>query len=171
MPGAAALALVAAVALRTRRIPIELAAVWTVNAYEWPIRVAERYAEANGIAVPEGGLVLSTGIAYPVLIMIAVAAVMTWVARRRQFGRYVFAIGGNPEAAELSGINVRRTLMLTFALMGVLVASFAGTTMDTACRLQRYVIQELAGTFARAGGVSSSDRAGRSASSSRSAGC
>jgi carbon starvation protein len=35
------------------------------------------------------------------------------------------------------------------ALMGVLVASFAGTTLDTACRLQRYVIQELAGTFVR----------------------
>jgi carbon starvation protein len=35
------------------------------------------------------------------------------------------------------------------ALMGVLVASFAGTTMDTACRLQRYVIQELAATFSR----------------------
>jgi carbon starvation protein len=34
------------------------------------------------------------------------------------------------------------------ALMGVLVASFAGTTMDTACRLQRYVVQELAATFA-----------------------
>lgn len=33
------------------------------------------------------------------------------------------------------------------ALMGVLVASFAATTMDTACRLHRYVIQELAGTF------------------------
>src|SRR5690606_3912253 len=33
------------------------------------------------------------------------------------------------------------------ALMGVLVASFAGTTMDTACRLQRYVIQELSRTF------------------------
>ena len=33
------------------------------------------------------------------------------------------------------------------ALMGVLVASFAGTTLDTACRLQRYVIQELASTF------------------------
>ena len=33
------------------------------------------------------------------------------------------------------------------ALMGVLVASFAGTTMDTACRLQRYVVQELAGTL------------------------
>lgn len=33
------------------------------------------------------------------------------------------------------------------AMMGVLVASFAGTTLDTACRLQRYVIQELAATF------------------------
>ena len=33
------------------------------------------------------------------------------------------------------------------ALMGVLVASFAGTTLDTACRLQRYVVQELAGTM------------------------
>lgn len=34
---------------------------------------------------------------------------------------------------------------MAVALMGVLVASFAGTTMDTACRLQRYVIQELSG--------------------------
>ncbi len=34
------------------------------------------------------------------------------------------------------------------ALLGVLVASFAGTTLDTACRLQRYVVQELAATFA-----------------------
>jgi len=33
------------------------------------------------------------------------------------------------------------------AVMGVLVASFAGTTLDTACRLQRYVVQELASTF------------------------
>ncbi len=88
----------------------------------------QRYAETSGIEVPDGGLFLATGIAYPVLIMIAVAAVMTWVARRRQFGRYVYAIGGNPEAAELSGINVRRTLMLTFALMGVLVAISAAIT-------------------------------------------
>ena len=37
---------------------------------------------------------------------------------------------------------------VALAIMGVLVASFAGTTLDTACRLQRYVIQELATTFA-----------------------
>ncbi len=45
------------------------------------------------------------------------------------------------------------------ALMGVLVASFAGTTLDTACRLQRYVIQELAGTFKRAGQPAASSAA------------
>jgi carbon starvation protein len=36
---------------------------------------------------------------------------------------------------------------VSVALMGVLVASFAGTTLDTACRLQRYVVQELAATL------------------------
>jgi len=45
----------------------------------------------------------------------------------------------------IAAIGVPHTIAL--ALMGVLVASFAGTTMDTACRLQRYVIQELARTF------------------------
>ncbi|WP_417739939.1 carbon starvation protein A [Rosistilla oblonga] len=41
---------------------------------------------------------------------------------------------------------------IAVALMGVLVASFAGTTLDTACRLQRYVVQELAATFVRGSG-------------------
>ncbi|QDT03277.1 Carbon starvation protein A [Rubripirellula lacrimiformis] len=50
---------------------------------------------------------------------------------------------------------------IAVAIMGVLVASFAGTTLDTACRLQRYVVQELAATFvgdpaadSRSGGLS-----------------
>ena len=62
-----------------------------------------------------------TGIAYPVVILLGVTLVMTYLARRRRFGRYVYAYGGNPEAAELGGINTRRTVMLTFVLMGVLV--------------------------------------------------
>jgi len=62
------------------------------------------------------------GVAYPVVILIGVTLVMTYLARRRRFGRYVYAYGGNPEAAELSGINTRRTVMLTFVLMGLLVA-------------------------------------------------
>jgi D-xylose transport system permease protein len=62
------------------------------------------------------------GVAYPVLILIVVTVLMTYLAKRRRFGRYVYAYGGNPEATELSGINTRRTVMLTFVLMGVLVA-------------------------------------------------
>jgi D-xylose transport system permease protein len=61
-----------------------------------------------------------TGVAYPVVILIGVTLLMTYLAKRRRFGRYVYAYGGNPEAAELSGINTRRTVMLTFTLMGVL---------------------------------------------------
>ncbi len=63
-----------------------------------------------------------TGIAYPVVLLIGVTLLMTYLARRRRFGRYVYAYGGNPEAAELGGINTRRTVMLTFVLMGVLCA-------------------------------------------------
>jgi D-xylose transport system permease protein len=63
-----------------------------------------------------------TGVAYPVVILIGLTLVMTYLARRRRFGRYVYAYGGNPEAAELGGINTRRTVMLTFVLMGVLCA-------------------------------------------------
>jgi len=62
-----------------------------------------------------------TGIAYPVVILIIVTVLMSYLARQRRFGRYVYAYGGNPDAAELGGINTRRTVMLTFVLMGVLV--------------------------------------------------
>ena len=60
--------------------------------------------------------------AYPVVILVAVTLGMTYLARRRRFGRYVYAYGGNPEAADLGGINTRRTVMYTFVLMGVLCA-------------------------------------------------
>jgi len=63
-----------------------------------------------------------SGVANPVVILILVTIVVTYMARRRRFGRYVYAIGGNPEAAELGGINTRRTVMMTFVLMGVLCA-------------------------------------------------
>ena len=47
---------------------------------------------------------------------------MTFITTRTRFGRYVFAIGGNPEAAELAGINTRWVTMKVFMLMGVLAA-------------------------------------------------
>ncbi len=60
------------------------------------------------------------GIPIPVLILIGVVVLMTLLAKVTKFGRYVFAIGGNPEAAELSGINVQRVTMFIFMVMGIL---------------------------------------------------
>lgn len=99
-----------------------LGAVWVMNSYYMPDALARQYAEQRGIPYPEGGLDISLGVAIPVLIAIAVGLAMTFIATRRSFGRYVFAIGGNPEAAELGGIKTRWTIVKTFMLMGVLVA-------------------------------------------------
>ncbi len=92
---------------------VVLVTVWVANSYLWP----EELAKSAGYPTPP-----PVGIAFPVLIMLGVGLVMSYIATRRRFGRYVFAIGGNPDAAELGGINVRRTIMMSFVLMGVLAA-------------------------------------------------
>lgn len=91
-----------------------------VNSYPWPRGIVRQYAEANNIVVPEGGLFISHGFAIPVLILIVVGIAMTLLSTRTRFGRYVFAIGGNPEAAELAGINTKWVTVKIFALMGFL---------------------------------------------------
>ncbi len=100
-----------------------------VNAYIWPIGNIQKYYASIGQEVPacaqKGGDIYSDvcvsfghGFAYPVLIMIVVAIFMTVLMTRTRFGRYVFAIGGNPEAAALSGINTRMMTVKIFTLMG-----------------------------------------------------
>ncbi|MEO8883927.1 MAG: sugar ABC transporter permease [Devosia sp.] len=99
---------------------IVIAAIWVANSYPWPRGVANAYAQAHDIAVPPGGLFISAGIAVPVLIALAAGILMTFIARRTRFGRYVFAMGGNPEAAVLAGINTRWVTVKIFILMGAL---------------------------------------------------
>jgi D-xylose transport system permease protein len=99
-----------------------LAAVAVVNAYPWPVGIVRRYAEANHIAVPDGGLFIAHGIAIPVLIAIGTGVVMSFLATRTRFGRYAYAIGGNPEAAELAGVDTRWVILKCFMLMGLLAA-------------------------------------------------
>jgi len=103
-------------------------AVLVANSYPWPPNLATAYAQENGIPVPPGGLLIPTGIAIPVLLAIAIAVGMSFLATRRRFGRYVYSIGGNPEAAELAGINTRLTIMKTFVAMGILAAIAAAVT-------------------------------------------
>lgn len=94
--------------------------VMVMNSYPWPKGIVRQYAAANNIVVPEGGLFIPHGFAIPVLVALAVGILMTFLATRTRFGRYVFAIGGNPEAAELAGINTKRMTMMIFSLMGAL---------------------------------------------------
>ena len=60
------------------------------------------------------------GIPIPFLILVAVAAMMTLIANFTKFGRYVYAIGGNPNAARASGINVNKILVIVYSLCGFL---------------------------------------------------
>lgn len=98
-----------------------LGTVLVMNSYMWPKGVVKRWAAANDVVVPEAGLQIPHGFAIPVLIAVAVGIFMTILVTRTRFGRYVFAIGGNPEAAELAGINTKKMTLLIFSLMGGLV--------------------------------------------------
>ena len=73
------------------------------------------------------GMVLASyqGVPYAILILIAVAGIFTMLTTRTPFGRHVYAIGGNVEAARLSGINIKSTLIRIFMLMGVMTAAGA----------------------------------------------
>jgi D-xylose transport system permease protein len=61
------------------------------------------------------------GIPIPVLIWAAVAIALSFIVHRTRFGRYVFAMGGNPDAAALVGIPVKRVTLMLFVLLGVLI--------------------------------------------------
>jgi D-xylose transport system permease protein len=99
-----------------------LGSIYVFTIYYWPVGIAKKYANDHAIAWPETGLDIPYGIAVPVLIAIAAGIIMTFIATRLRFGRYVFAIGGNPEAAELAGIKTRWVTVKIFALMGFLAA-------------------------------------------------
>ncbi len=139
-----------------------LGAVYIANSYHWPAGLATQFATARGITEPPGGLQIEAGIPWPLVIVIGVALVMTFLAKRRRFGRNVFAYGGNPDAAELAGINTRWTIMKTFILMGILCAISAaiasarlnGGTLDLGQGYELYVIAAaVIGGTSFAGGI------------------
>lgn len=70
------------------------------------------------------------GIPYPVWLMAAIFAVALYVQRSTYFGRDVYAVGGNADAARLSGVRVARTIIAVYAISGVLAA--VGGILQTA---------------------------------------
>jgi ribose transport system permease protein len=59
------------------------------------------------------------GVPMPVFIMIFVYWFFWFLLERTKFGRHVYAVGGNPQAARLSGINVKKVLMSVYVISGV----------------------------------------------------
>ncbi len=77
-----------------------VAFVWVMNSYE------------------SGGI--NVGVPVPVLIFVAVALLGAFLTNSTVFGRYLYAIGGNAEAARLSGINNMRNILKVYGLLGAL---------------------------------------------------
>ena len=145
-------------------IAVVLGGVYVANSYHWPAGLATQYAAKHGITEPAGGLQIEAGIPFPLVILIGVTIVMTFLSTRRRFGRDIYAFGGNPQAAELAGINTRWTVMKIFILMGILCAisgaiasaRLNGGTLDLGTGYELYVIAAavIGGTLF-AGGVGS----------------
>lgn len=67
----------------------------------------------------------ANGIPIPVMILLGLLAVFTYISTQTVFGRHIYAVGGNMEATRLSGVNVARVKLVVFAIMGLMCA-FAG---------------------------------------------
>ncbi|WP_322511059.1 sugar ABC transporter permease [Chloroflexus sp.] len=62
------------------------------------------------------------GLSWTMVIVLVVVAIYHFITTQTVLGRHIYAVGGNPEAAELSGISVKRITYIVFASMGVLSA-------------------------------------------------
>jgi D-xylose transport system permease protein len=129
------------------------------NSNKWPQGLADRINAQRGLPA---GIQIETGFPNPVMIVLGVTLVVTWLATRRRFGRYVYAYGGNPDAAALAGINTRQTILKTYVLMGVLcaiaaaiaVARLTAATLDIGTSYELYVIAAaVVGGTSFAGGI------------------
>ena len=108
-------------ALMATAVAAILGFVAILNSYAIPVGRLKREFDSRGEVMPEG-YVDYFGLPISVLILVVIVVVMTLIARKTRFGRYIFAAGGNPDAAELSGINTRMLTVKIFTLMGVLCA-------------------------------------------------
>ena len=104
-----------------RRFGVQSNPLWLdLGVLAVPVLIVLGFAAAmNSYQIPNKDA--PQGIPIPVLIWAAVAIALSFIVHRTRFGRYVFAMGGNPDAAALVGIPVRRVTLMLFVLLGVLI--------------------------------------------------
>jgi ribose transport system permease protein len=98
-------------------VTLALMTVWRGAAY--------LYTDGRPVwGLPEAFSLLGNGrllaVPFPTIIMISVFVAASVVLKQTRFGRHVYAVGGNLEAARLAGINTRKTLMNVYVLSGTL---------------------------------------------------
>lgn len=81
-----------------------------------PITVTDPFFDLLGSLIP------GTMIPMPVIIMILIALIFSFILRKTRLGRYAYAIGSNEEAARLSGLNTNSTKYMVYAISGLLSA-------------------------------------------------
>jgi len=114
-----------------------IAAVTVIGVFNWLRRYTAFLGPRNRVprllnyvllVLGLGAAVLATwvfgsgGLPYPLLVVALVAFSMNYAAKNLSFGRYVYAVGGNPESARRAGINVNAVVLILFVLMGTLTA-------------------------------------------------
>ncbi|MCS6991756.1 MAG: hypothetical protein NZL95_07830, partial [Chitinophagales bacterium] len=132
--------------------PIRLPEQSALYHSEWYQQAMKRQAQT----VPRG-----QSVPVPVAIMLLAALAMTFLTSHTVFGRRIYAIGGNAEAAYLSGVNLKRNILLVFALCGLLsaiaglvyTARLGSATPDAARGYELYAIAAcvIGGTSLRGG--------------------
>jgi D-xylose transport system permease protein len=75
-------------------------------------------------------MIKNRGIPYAVLLMLVLAVIFNFIARSTVFGRHLYAIGGNPDAASLSGVNIKKRVMSLYVIFGALTA-ISGVVMTS----------------------------------------
>ncbi len=71
------------------------------------------------------------GVPYSVFVLIILAIIFTWIGKYTVFGRHIYAVGGNLEATKLSGVNVRKTKMMVYAMNGFIISIAAIIMLST----------------------------------------
>lgn len=104
------------------------------------------------------------GLSWTVVVVLVVVMIYDFVSTKTVLGRHIYAVGGNPDAAELSGISVKRITLVVFASMGtlsalsgVLFASRLQSATQTAGTL--FELDAIAAAFV--GGVSAAGGVGK----------
>lgn len=87
--------------------------------------VARAYTDGQPVSMLTDQFTWIGSGANPVIIFLAVAVLFHIALKYTRYGKYTYAIGANPQAARVSGINVRRHLIMVYAIAGLL-AGLAG---------------------------------------------